>query len=102
MAAPVFKEVMEHIMRYLKIPALEEKHTGGHGVDHRRHLPRVPGNDVKEFRLPNFYGSSMRDVGEWLSDAGLGFRPEGTGIADRQIPRPGVIVKKRRCGESLF
>ena len=93
-AAPVFKEVMEHIMRYLKIPALEEKHTGGHGVDHRRNLPRVPGNDVKEFRLPNFYGSSMRDVGEWLSDAGLGFRPEGTGTADRQIPRPGVIVKK--------
>ena len=48
----------------------------------------------REFPLPSFYGWSMRDTGEWLTKAGLGFAPEGSGFVDKQSPGAGIYVKK--------
>lgn len=94
-AAPVFKEIMGHIMRYLKIPSMEEgREANKENKEHHRDLLAIPDKETKTFRLPNFYGWSMRDVGEWLSEAGLGFQPEGSGTAESQIPGPGVMMDK--------
>lgn len=94
-AAPVFKEIMGHIMRYLKIPSMEEGRQGNNERSEPHHnLPAVPDKETKTFRLPNFYGWSMRDVGEWLGEAGLGFQPEGSGTAESQTPGPGVMMNK--------
>ncbi len=95
-AAPVFKETMGHIMRYLEIPTIEEKdiHDKMQEQNTESSLPPVPDADVKAFRLPNFYGWSMRDAGEWLGKAGLAFKPDGAGRADSQSPGAGVTVER--------
>ena len=95
-AAPVFKEAMGQIMRYLEIPSNEtreqsEENESGYG---NKNFPEIPDENTKEFHLPNFYGWSIRDAGSWLGRAGLGFKPEGTGYADAQSPGPGVTVKR--------
>ena len=95
-AAPVFRETMGQIMRYLEIPSNEQR--GGSENSEEKHghksIPNLPEKNINEFRLPNFYGWSMRDTGEWINGAGLGFKPEGTGFADSQSPGPGVTVKR--------
>ncbi len=95
-AAPVFKEVMGQIMRYLEIPTNEEREINGsvYKKSGKNRFPDIPSQDETEFTLPNFYGWSMRDAGEWIGKAGLGFKPEGTGSADSQSPGPGVTVKR--------
>lgn len=95
-AAPVFKEAMTQIMRYLKVPTIEDKeaHAKPKNRDIELYKPKLPSEDTKEFRLPSFTGWSMRDVGEWLTRAGLGFQPEGSGFADSQSPGIGAKVRK--------
>ncbi len=96
MAAPVFKETMGQIMRYMGIPAMEEKRisSAGAGGYNNDNLPALPGKDQKAFLLPNFYGWSIREVGEWLYKAGLGFQPDGNGSADSQSPGAGETVQR--------
>lgn len=95
-AAPVFKETMGQIMRYMGIPAMEEKRisSAGAGGYNNDNLPALPGKDQKAFLLPNFYGWSIREVGEWLYKAGLGFQPDGNGSADSQSPGAGETVQR--------
>lgn len=95
-AAPVFKEAMTQIMRYLKVPTLQDEaiHAKPEAKPLETYKPEIPGEQVKEFRLPSFTGWSMRDVGEWLTRAGLGFEPEGSGYAYKQSPGIGATVRK--------
>lgn len=95
-AAPVFKEAMTQIMRYLKVPTLQDEaiHARPEAKPLEKYKPEIPGEDVREFRLPSFTGWSMRDVGEWLTRAGLGFEPEGSGYAFSQEPGIGAMVRK--------
>lgn len=95
-AAPVFKEAMTQIMRYLKVPTIEDKevHAKPKNRDIELYKPKLPPENAKEFRLPSFTGWSMRDVGEWLTRAGLGFQPEGSGFADSQSPGIGAKVRR--------
>lgn len=95
-AAPVFKEAMTQIMRYLGVPTLEDSdnHATPVSKDIETYKPKLPGESEKEFYLPSFTGWSLRDVGEWLTKAGLGFQPEGSGFADKQTPGIGAKVRK--------
>ena len=95
-AAPVFKEAMTQIMRYLHVPTIDDQtaHAKPENKEIELYKPKIPGPDVKVFRLPSFTGWSMRDVGEWLTRAGLGFQPEGSGFADRQTPGIGAKVRR--------
>lgn len=95
-AAPVFRETMGQIMRYLEIPSNEQRVGSENNEEKHGHksIPDLPEKNINEFRLPNFYGWSTRDTGEWINGAGLGFKPEGTGFADSQSPGPGVTVKR--------
>lgn len=95
-AAPVFREAMTQIMRYLHVPTLEDQtaHAKPQNSEVELYKPKIPDADVKVFRLPSFTGWSMRDVGEWLTRAGLGFQPEGSGFADSQSPGIGAKVRR--------
>lgn len=95
-AAPVFKEAMTHIMHYLSVPTLEDEATRAKpkAKDIETYKPAIPSEDVKEFRLPSFTGWTIRDTGEWLTRAGLGFQPEGSGYAYKQDPGIGATVKR--------
>ena len=95
-AAPVFKEAMTQIMRYLHVPTLDDQnvHAKPENKPIELYKPKLPEEDVKEFRLPSFTGWSMRDVGEWLTRARLGFQPDGSGYADRQDPGIGARVHR--------
>lgn len=95
-AAPVFKEAMSQIMRYLQVPTIEDldNHAAPHTTPIELYKPKIPGKEETEFYLPSFTGWSLRDTGEWLTRAGLGFQPEGSGFADSQFPGIGVKVQK--------
>ena len=95
-AAPVFKEAMTQIMRYLAVPTIEdtENHAKVVTKSFESTKPPLPAITETEFTLPSFYGWSLRDTGEWLNRAGLGFRPEGSGTATKQDPGPGSTVKR--------
>ena len=100
-AAPVFKEAMTQIMRYLAVPTIEdtENHAKVVTKSFESTKPPLPAITETEFTLPSFYGWSLRDTGEWLNRAGLGFRPEGSGTATKQDPGPGSTVKR---GETVW
>lgn len=95
-AAPVFKEVMTQIMRYLGVPTLDDSdnHATPGNKPIETYKPKLPEDNEKEFHLPSFTGWSMRDTGEWLTRAGLGFQPEGSGFAYKQTPGIGARVRK--------
>lgn len=100
-AAPVFSEAMTQIMRYLGIPTVEDKNVHAKPVTDKdsSHLPPVPPANATTIILPDFTGWSIRDTGEWLNSAGLGFQPDGSGLADSQSPGIGAAVKR---GDSVY
>lgn len=95
-AAPVFKEIMSAIMRYLAVPTIEDKNI--HGQAREKPIedvkPPIPSFDANRVQLPSFAGWALRDVEEWLGKAGLGFRPEGEGWAVDQSPKGGTEVER--------
>lgn len=95
-AAPVFKEVMGQIVRYLGIQSIDEINQKEKIIikNDVKKLPKIPSNDESDVELPDFTGLSIRDVGEWLERANLRFKPEGTGFAISQSPGIGVTVKR--------
>lgn len=93
-SAPVFAEIMGQTMRYLGVRPFKEEWPLQQGkAEETLRAPVQKGNSPYAV-LPDFRGWSMRDVGEWLSDSGLGFKPEGSGFAWRQSPAAGVSVPK--------
>lgn len=57
-AAPVFRETMGQIMRYLEIPSNEQRVGSENNEEKHGHksIPDLPEKNINEFRLPNFYG----------------------------------------------
>lgn len=100
-AAPVFSEIMGQIMRYMGIHAIEDPAARKAAAAQaaavpEAALPALPEADAPAVTVPDFRGWSMRDVGEWLTQAGLGFRPDGSGFADSQDPPPWTTVERGR------
>lgn len=95
-AAPVFKEVMGQIMRYFGIQSTDEINKQNKAtIEHNDlKLPKLPSDNETDIVLPDFTGFSIRDVGEWLENADLRFKPEGTGFAISQSPGIGATVKR--------
>ncbi len=96
-AAPVFAEIMGQTMRYMGIHAIEEDRSGRETAAAEAPeaaLPALPDEGAETVTVPDFRGWSMRDVGEWTTRAGLGFRPDGSGFADSQDPPPWTTVER--------
>lgn len=109
-AAPVFREVGQWALNYLKV----NPQTGMAGLNHKAKEPRGesgkkqcpgPANQIvlklkaeddpaKTGVLPDFRGLGMRDVLKKGRSLGLKVVLEGTGMAIRQEPEPGSSLKK--------
>lgn len=94
-AAPVFAEIMGQTMRYLGIHALEEAPASVlPAAPQEESRIRLPAENAPYVTLPDFRGWSMREAGSWLAHAGLGFKPDGSGIADSQNPPAGTTAQR--------
>ncbi len=93
-AAPVFQEMMTDIVRIKKIipsqPAVWMP-EGTADNEPPRQMPPVQ-RTADGVVLPSFIGWDSRQVNDWLSGAGLGFVPDGTGFAVAQTPEEGACV----------
>ncbi|MDR7868032.1 MAG: penicillin-binding transpeptidase domain-containing protein [Sporomusaceae bacterium] len=100
-AAPVFGEIMNQVMRYLTI----RPHNAAELASVPAARPSPPAlapakqavaPAVKpgpgKVATPNVLGRSMRDAGDLLAGAGLVFVPVGSGVAVRQTVPPNTIV----------
>ena len=87
-AAPVFKDIMSQLVRYYQIsPSVkEEVKVGATTV---QTLPNPSKNSDGSVTLPNFAGFPYGAVRDWLNEAGLYFKPDGTGNAVSQDEAPG-------------
>ena len=96
-AAPIFKMMMTDIVR---IKGIRPAAAAAANATVLKSLPAaasrapLPPVDVTgdTVLLPSFIGYDSREVNEWLNAAGLGFIPNGTGLATYQVPAAGTYV----------
>lgn len=96
-AAPIFKMMMTDIVR---IKGIRPASAAAANATVLKSLPAaasrapLPPVDVTgdTVLLPSFIGYDSREVNEWLNAAGLGFIPNGTGLATYQVPAAGTYV----------
>ena len=96
-AAPIFKMMMTDIVRIKGIrpaSAAAANATVLKGMPASPPKTPLPTVDATGDRvlLPSFIGYDSREVNAWLNAAGLGFIPNGTGIATYQVPAAGTYV----------
>uniref|UniRef100_UPI0040259143 penicillin-binding transpeptidase domain-containing protein n=1 Tax=Megasphaera micronuciformis TaxID=187326 RepID=UPI0040259143 len=96
-AAPVFKSMMTDIVRIKGIrpsSAAAANATVLKGMPASTPKTPLPTVDATgdTVLLPSFIGYDSREVNAWLNAAGLGFIPNGTGIATYQVPAAGTYV----------
>lgn len=96
-AAPIFKMMMTDIVR---IKGIRPASAAAANATVLKSLPAaaskapLPPVDATgdTVLLPSFIGYDSREVNAWLNAAGLGFIPNGTGIATYQVPAAGTYV----------
>ncbi|MBP2644201.1 MAG: putative sensor protein, partial [Firmicutes bacterium] len=94
-AAPVFRDIMTEVMRYLGIRPL----TGGQPVIPVK-MPAPKETVVKlgqnvpngKVSVPDVSGLTIRQAGNALSGVGLAIVPVGTGVAVSQSVSPNAVV----------
>lgn len=98
-AAPVFGEIMNQVMRYLTIRpqnAAELASVPQRPVQPAQPAPAPAAPAAKpgpgKVAVPNLLGRSMREAGDMLAGAGLAFTPVGSGVAVRQSVAAGTGV----------
>lgn len=90
-AAPVFKDIMSQLVRYYQIsPSVTTAYTGQ--KTERPAIPAVTHDSSGQVVIPNFAGWTMGEVRNWLNDAKLVFKPDGTGYAVSQDDAIGSTV----------
>ncbi len=113
-AAPVFKSIVEQALHYMKVPAtlIAKSDSGATNslppAKDMAELPVIVSKTDEEkqvvkqesgtWRLPDFTGLTMRGVLAASGDADIEWNFMGTGIAVRQLPAPGSLVRAgERC-----
>jgi cell division protein FtsI (penicillin-binding protein 3) len=113
-AAPVFKNVAEQVLRYRTVPPDEPSYAPEYKVEKEKprapekprilELPKpefIPASlsttdgqpDLGGIAVPDFFGKSLREVTEECLKAGLRFQSVGSGAAVQQMPPPGAYVR---------
>jgi cell division protein FtsI (penicillin-binding protein 3) len=100
-AGPVFRDVGQWSLNYLRINprirlAEQKTATQKHAVKKSclTASKKVATRKVKDGTVPDFRGLGMREVLKKSRFLGLKVRLEGTGLAVKQNPRPGVALKR--------
>src|SRR5437016_6573847 len=118
-AAPVFKEVAEPILRYMSVPpdvpSYAPQYTVKEQKPERRLKPATTFREAKyvvagapltgspssvdsnvefgDITIPDFHGKSLREVTEECLKSGLRLQSVGSGAAVEQMPPPGASVR---------
>lgn len=91
-AAPVFKDIMSQLVRYYQIsPSVKEKVKNVNTVE-KQTLAQPSLDASGNAILPDFTGYTLGEVRNWIHDAGLSFRPIGTGTAVNQVEPVGYTA----------
>jgi membrane peptidoglycan carboxypeptidase len=104
-AAPIFREVVEKTLRYLKVPSrrrlIASDADEGGGEAYARALPATPRESPRvvplgdgTWQLPDFTGLTMRGVASAAGDAAITLRFIGSGVAVSQSPSPGSMIRE--------
>jgi cell division protein FtsI/penicillin-binding protein 2 len=95
-AAPVFKEIMTKVMRYLNVKPLPGSGgpLPGSGPNKQQPVTAAPAAVAPPGKVvvPPLQGKSIREAADMLGKLGLACNPVGTGVAVRQNIAPNAIV----------
>ncbi len=108
-AAPVFRNIVEQTLRYLKVPATMSAKSEAKEALHlppAEHLAELPlavsaadgeklvvKHDDEYWRIPDLKGLTMRGVMQASGDADIEWKFIGSGVAVRQIPEAGSLMR---------
>ncbi len=92
-AAPVFKKIALWSLNYLGVPPQISAYRSCSVYSPRPSQHGTYGTKSKNGSIPNFTGMGIREVLRKGKALGLQVILEGTGLAFKQYPRPGVPVK---------
>ena len=97
-AAPVFQDVMSQLVRYYKLSPTRSKHNDKDKAKGGTNVLAVHRNKDGSVIVPNFVGHAYGEVRDWVHEAGLTFKPTGTGYAISQDEGVGSTLEQ---GESI-
>ena len=96
--APVFQDVMSQLVRYYKLSPTRSKHNDKDKAKGGTNVLAVHRNKDGSVIVPNFVGHAYGEVRDWVHEAGLTFKPTGTGYAISQDEGVGSTLEQ---GESI-
>ena len=83
-AAPVFQDVMTQLVRYYKLSPTRSKPSKDDAKQSASKVLTVQRNGDGSVIVPNFAGHTYGEVRDWVHEAGLTLKPDGTGYATSQ------------------
>lgn len=113
-AAPVFKDIMSQLVRYYHISptvtvvhpedadTAKEKALAAQAEAEKARMRSVVKTTSGAVVVPDFTGWTYGEVRNWLGEAGLAFKPVGTGNAIGQSVAPGEAVPMDSAVEVHF
>lgn len=91
--APVFQDVMSQLVRYYKLSPTRSKHNDKDKAKGGTNVLAVHRNKDGSVIVPNFVGHAYGEVRDWVHEAGLTLKPDGTGYATSQDEAAGSTME---------
>ena len=92
-AAPVFQDVMTQLVRYYKLSPTRSKPSKDDAKQSASKVLSVQHNGDGSVIIPNFAGHTYGEVRDWVHEAGLTLKPDGTGYATSQDEAAGSTME---------
>ncbi len=92
-AAPVFQDVMTQLVRYYKLSPTRSKPSKDDAKQSASKVLSVQRNGDGSVIIPNFVGHTYGEVRDWVHEAGLTLKPDGTGYATSQDEAVGSTME---------
>ena len=92
-AAPVFQDVMTQLVRYYKLSPTRSKPSKDDAKQSASKVLSVQRNGDGSVIIPNFAGHTYGEVRDWVHEAGLTLKPDGTGYATSQDEAAGSTME---------
>lgn len=105
-AAPAFRDIVDGTLHYIKIPGslqmtLNDDRSSDPSssaelalINNSTEEKVVTQHDSESLRLPDFRGLTMRQVLEAAGESSIAWRFRGSGIAVRQLPDAGAVLRE--------
>lgn len=91
--APVFQDVMSQLVRYYKLSPTRSKPSKDDAKQSASKVLSVQRNGDGSVIIPNFAGHTYGEVRDWVHEAGLTLKPDGTGYATSQDEAAGSTME---------